>query len=99
MKDAIQIYCSRKTGQDYRTTFLLMPMGVLATGYAHAKPSARPPMDMRGKNLALMSAISPSNISPNHISKLSFKKNKNLKQAGLSRATLKIYSEFSSNFH
>ena len=40
-------------------------MGVLATGSAHARPSARPPIDMSGTFPVHMSAESPSNISPN----------------------------------
>ena len=40
-------------------------MGVLAPGSAHARPSARPPIDTSGNFPAHMSAESPSNISPN----------------------------------
>ena len=40
-------------------------MGVLASGSAHARPSARPPIDTSGNFSAHMSAESPSNISPN----------------------------------
>ena len=40
-------------------------MGVLALGYAHARPSAQPPIDTSGNFPAHMSAESPSNISPN----------------------------------
>ena len=43
----------------------LAPMGVLAPGSAHARPSARPPMDTCGNFPAHVSAESPSNISPN----------------------------------
>ena len=39
-------------------------MGVLAPGSAHARPSARPPIDTSGNFPAHMSAESPSNISP-----------------------------------
>ena len=46
--------------------FPLAPMGVLAPGSAHARPSARPPIDTSGNFQAHMSAESPSNISPNH---------------------------------
>ena len=45
--------------------FPLAPMGVLAPGSPHARPSARPPIDTSGKFPAHMSAESPSNISPN----------------------------------
>ena len=45
--------------------FPLAPMGVLATGSEHARPSARPPINTSGNFLAHMSAESPSNISPN----------------------------------
>ena len=45
--------------------FLLAPMGVLAPGYAHTRPSARPPIDTSGNFPANVSAQSPSNISPN----------------------------------
>ena len=45
--------------------FSLAPMGVLATGSAHARPSACPPINTSGNFLAHMSAESPSNISPN----------------------------------
>jgi hypothetical protein len=40
-------------------------MGVLAPGSAHARPSARPPIDVSGNFPAHMSAAAPSNISPN----------------------------------
>ena len=40
-------------------------MGVLAPGSAHARPSARPPIDTSGNFPAHVSAESPSNISPN----------------------------------
>ena len=43
----------------------LEPMGVLAPGSAHARPSARPPIDTSGNFPEHMSAGSPSNISPN----------------------------------
>ena len=45
--------------------FLPTPMGVLATGSGHARPSARPPIYMSGNFPAHMSAESPSNISSN----------------------------------
>ena len=45
--------------------FPLAMMGVLAPGSAHARPSARPPIDTSGNFPAHMSAESPSNISPN----------------------------------
>ena len=44
--------------------FLLTPMGVLAPGSAHARPSARPPNNMSGNYPAHMSEESPSNIFP-----------------------------------
>ena len=37
----------------------------LAPGSAHARPSARPPIDMSGNVPAHLSAESPSNFSPN----------------------------------
>ena len=40
-------------------------MGDLAHGSAHARTSARPPIDTSGNFPAHMSAESPSNISPN----------------------------------
>ena len=45
--------------------FPLAPMGVLAPGSAHARPSALPPIDTSGNFPAHVSAKSPSNISPN----------------------------------
>jgi hypothetical protein len=45
--------------------FPLAPMGVLALGSAHARPSARPPINTSGNFPACVSAESPSNISPN----------------------------------
>ena len=45
--------------------FPLAPMGVLAPGSAHARPSTQPPIDMSGNCQAHMSAESPSNIFPN----------------------------------
>ena len=45
--------------------FPLPPMGVLAPSSAHARPSARPPINTSGNFPAHMSAESPSNISPN----------------------------------
>jgi hypothetical protein len=45
--------------------FPLTPMGVLAPGSAHARPSAQPPIDVSGYFSAHVSAESPSNISPN----------------------------------
>ena len=45
--------------------FPLAPMGVLAPGSAHARPSARHPIDTSGNFPAHVSAESPSNISPN----------------------------------
>ena len=42
-----------------------MPMGVLAPGSAHARPSAQPPIEMTGNFLVPVSAEWPSNISPN----------------------------------
>jgi hypothetical protein len=37
--------------------FPLAPMGVLALGSAHARPSARPPIDTSGNFPAHMSAV------------------------------------------
>jgi hypothetical protein len=48
-----------------RLEFPLAPMGVRAPGSAHARPSARPPIDPSGNFPAHVSAESPSNISPN----------------------------------
>ena len=45
--------------------FPLTPMGVLAPWSAHARPSAWPPINMRGDFPAHVSAESPSNISTN----------------------------------
>ena len=45
--------------------FPLAPMGVLALGSAHARPSARPPINTSRNFPAHMSAESPSNITPN----------------------------------
>ena len=52
-------------GQEALKKFLLALMGVLAPGSAHARPSARPPIDTSGNLPVHMSAESPSNISPN----------------------------------
>ena len=51
--------------------FLQVPMGVLAPGSVHARPSARPPIDTSGNVPAHMSAESPSNISPNPLEVIS----------------------------
>ena len=40
-------------------------MGVLTSGFVHARPSARPPINMRGNFPGHMSAESPSSITPN----------------------------------
>ena len=40
-------------------------MGVLDPGFAHARPSAQPLIDMSGNFPAHVSAELPSNISPN----------------------------------
>ena len=45
--------------------FPLAPMGVLAPGSAHARPSAQPPINMSGYFPAHVSAESPLKISPN----------------------------------
>ena len=45
--------------------FPLTPMGVLAPGSAHARPSAQPPIDVSENIPPHVSAESPSNISPN----------------------------------
>jgi hypothetical protein len=50
---------------DGRYEFPLTLMGVLALESVHARPSAQPPINMSRNLLALMSAKSPSNISPN----------------------------------
>jgi hypothetical protein len=47
------------------TKFPLTPMGVLALGSAHARPSAQPPINVSGNFPPHVSAESPSNISPN----------------------------------
>ena len=47
------------------TRIPLAPMGVLAPMSAHARPSARPPIDTSGNVSPQVSAESPSNISPN----------------------------------
>jgi hypothetical protein len=43
----------------------IAPIGVLAPGSAHNRPSARPPIDTSGIFTPHMSAESPSIISPN----------------------------------
>ena len=43
---------------EVREKFPLMPMGVLAPGSAHARPSAQPPIDVRGNFPARVSAKS-----------------------------------------
>ena len=45
--------------------FPLTPIGVLALGSAHARPSTRPLINKSGILLAHVSAKSPWNISPN----------------------------------
>ena len=50
---------------DKEVEFPLAPMGVLAPGSAHARPSARPHIDTSGNIPAHVSAESHSNISPN----------------------------------
>ena len=52
--------------ENLRVLIPLTPMGVLAPGSAHERPSAQPPMDMTH-----MSASSPSNISPNYLELIS----------------------------
>ena len=42
----------------------LAPMGVLAQGSVHARPSARPPIDASGNFPACLSAVWSLNISP-----------------------------------
>ena len=59
--------------------FPLAPMGVLAPGSAHARPSAQPPINTSRNFSAHLSAKLPSNISPNPsevISKVSEHKTK-----------------------
>jgi hypothetical protein len=51
--------------------FPLAPMGVLAPGSGHARPSARPPIDTSGNFPAHMSAEAPSNISSNPLEVIS----------------------------
>ena len=49
------------------TKFLLTPMGVLAPGSAHARPSAWPPIDMSGNfsaHMGLKSQLQKSSPSP-----------------------------------
>ena len=48
-----------------RGIWRIAPLGVLAPGSAHPRPSAQPPIDTNGIFLAHMSAESLSNISPN----------------------------------
>jgi hypothetical protein len=50
----------RLSRQKLNQIFRLAPMGFLAPGYAHARPSAWPP----SKLAAQMSTESPSNITP-----------------------------------
>ena len=54
----------RKERERERKKFPLTPMGVLAPGSAHARPSAQPPIDVSGNFPAPVSAKWPSNISP-----------------------------------
>ena len=68
-------------------------MGVLAPGSAHARPSARLPIDTSGNFPAHMSAESPSNISPNP-----FKKPKNNPQGGSPNFVWVNISFFCENF-
>ena len=49
---------------------LLTPMGVLAPGSAHARPSAQPPITMSGNFPAHVSAESPSKFSKKNKKKL-----------------------------
>ena len=56
---------SRRRERKREREFLLAPMGVLAPGSAHARPSAQPPIDMSGNFQAPVSAELTSNISPN----------------------------------
>ena len=46
----------KRKGHDKMQQFLLAPMGVLAHGSAHTRPSAQPPIDMSGNLLAQVSA-------------------------------------------
>ena len=55
MSCIIHQYCCQK--------FPLAPMGVLAPGSAHARPSGQPPIDMSGNFSAHVSAESPSKFS------------------------------------
>ena len=48
-----------------------MLMGILAPGFAHARPSAQAPIDMSKNCKLYVSTESPSNISPNCIEKWS----------------------------
>ena len=59
--------------------FPLTPMGVLAPGSAHARPSAQPPIDMSGNFPAHVSAESPSKFSEKkQKKKLKKRRNKNV---------------------
>ena len=49
--------------KEERKRIPLTPMGVLAPGSAHARPSAQPPIDMSGNFPAHVSAESPSKFS------------------------------------
>ena len=62
---AIFDYRSTVFYEDWEIKIPLAPMGVLATGSAHARTSARTPIDTSGNFPAHLSAESPSNISPN----------------------------------
>ena len=54
-----------KKFSEVKVKFQLTPMGVLAPGSTHARPSARPLIDVSGNFPTHVSAESPSNISPN----------------------------------
>ena len=60
----VRCFLEKVTQRQRRITKLpLMPMGVLAPGSAHARPSAQPPIDMSGNFPAHVSAESPSKFS------------------------------------
>ena len=54
-KEQIKALLTEKQIHKTKTKNTLAPMGVLAPGSAHARPSARPPIDTSGNFLAHMS--------------------------------------------
>ena len=61
--DCVKCLCLGLGGITYYK-FLFTPMGVLAPGSAHVRPSAQTPIDVSGNFPAPVSAESPSKISP-----------------------------------